>query len=153
MCASLCVPLPSSSFVPCVLHGLSSVQLVHSEGCRGVFLHFFQILVSTMLWKIVYVTGVSFVPGTPKPGPYSPPSVGRQEHHVELNSAVGQRVGGPICLGGHCGLAEFVCLVAIGGTGMWNDCEGIELASRASLLQKVGRGVCCNYAIGMGVID
>ena len=118
-----------------------------------MFLHFFQILILTVLWKIVYVTGVSFVPGTPKPGPYSPPSVGRQEHHVELNSAVGQRVGGPICLGGHRGLAEFVCLVAIGGTGMWNDCEGIELASRASLLQKVGRGVCCNYAIGMGVID
>jgi len=101
-------PLPSSSFLLCVLHGFSSVQLVHSEGRRGVFLHVFQILISTMPWKVVYVTGVSLVPGTPKPGPYSPHTVGRQERRVELNSAVSQRVGGPICLGGHCGLAEFL---------------------------------------------
>ena len=111
-------PLPSSSFVLCVLHGLSSVQLVHSEGRRGVFLHFFRILVSTVPRKVVYVTGASFVPGTPKSGPYGHHSVGRQERRVELSSAVGRRVGGPICLGGHRGLAEFVHLVAIGGTGV-----------------------------------
>ena len=56
------------------------------------------------------------MPGTPKPGPYGHHSVGRQERRVELSSAVGRRVGGPICLGGHRGLAEFVCSVAIGGT-------------------------------------
>ena len=57
------------------------------------------------------------MPGTPKPGPYGHHPVGRQERRVELSSAVGRRVGGPICLGGHRGLAEFVRLVAIGGTG------------------------------------
>ena len=61
------------------------------------------------------VIGASFMPGTPKPGPYRHHSVGRQERRVELSSAVGRRVGGPICLGGHCRLAEFVCSVAIGG--------------------------------------
>ena len=65
----------------------------------------------------MYVTGVSFVPGTPKPGPYGHHSVGRQERRVELSLAVSRRVGGPICLGGHYRLAEFICLVAIGGYG------------------------------------
>ena len=60
--------------------------------------------------------GASFVPGTPKLGPYGHHPVGRQERCVELSSAVGRRAGGPICLGGHCRLAEFVCSVAIGGT-------------------------------------
>ena len=57
------------------------------------------------------------MPGTPKLGPYGHHSVGRQEYYVELSSVVSRRVGGPICLGGHRGLAEFVRLVAIGGTG------------------------------------
>ena len=83
-----------------------------------MFLHFFRILVSTVPRRVVYVTGASFVPGTPKSGPYGHHSVGRQERRVELSSAVGRRVGGPICLGGHRGLAEFVHLVAIGGTGV-----------------------------------
>ena len=57
------------------------------------------------------------MPGTPKPGPYGHHPVGRQERRVELSSAVGRRVGGPIYLGGHCRLAEFIRLVAIGGMG------------------------------------
>ena len=40
-------------------------------------------------------------------------------------------MGGPICLTGTIGLAKFVCLVAIGGTGVENDCKGIELAAQA----------------------
>lgn len=77
------------------------------------------------------VTGVSFVPGTPKPGTYGHHSVGRQERRVELSSAVGRHAGGPICLGWHRGLAEFVHSVTIEGTGVWNDRDGIELASGA----------------------
>ena len=57
VCLVVC-PLPSSllSFVytmGCALW-VMSVQLVHSEGHRGVFLHFFRILVSTVPRKVVY---------------------------------------------------------------------------------------------------
>jgi hypothetical protein len=33
--------------------------------------------------------------------------------------------------GRHHRLAEFVCLVAVGGTGVGNDREGVELAAQA----------------------
>ena len=56
------------------------------------------------------------MPGTSKLDPYGHHPIGRQERRVELSSVVGRRVGGPICLGGHRGLAEFVRSVAIGGT-------------------------------------
>ena len=42
------------------------------------------------------------------------------------------RVGGPICLAGTIGLLSlFVCLVAIGGMGVGNDCKGIKLTAQA----------------------
>ena len=48
------------------------------------------------------------------------------------NSAVDWRVGGPICLAGTIGLLSlFVCLVAVGGTGVGNDREGVELTAQA----------------------
>jgi hypothetical protein len=40
-------------------------------------------------------------------------------------------VGGPICLAGTIGFAEFVCLVTVGGTGVENNCKGIKLAAQA----------------------
>ena len=47
------------------------------------------------------------------------------------NSAVDWRVGGPICLAGTIGLLSFVCLVAVGGTGVGNDRKGVELTAQA----------------------
>ena len=70
------------------------------------------------------------MPGAPKPGPYGPPTVGRHELRTGLSSAVDWRVGGPICLAGTIGLLSlFVRLVAIGGTGVENDREGVELTA------------------------
>ena len=41
-------------------------------------------------------------------------------------------MGGPICLAGAIGLLSlFVCLVAVGGTGVENDRKGIEVAAQA----------------------
>ena len=41
-------------------------------------------------------------------------------------------MGGPICLTGTVGLLNlFVCLVAIGGTGVGNNCKGIKLTTQA----------------------
>ena len=41
-------------------------------------------------------------------------------------------MGGPICLAGTIGLLSlFVCLVAVGGIGVENDCKGIKLAAQA----------------------
>ena len=41
-------------------------------------------------------------------------------------------MGGPICLAGTIGLLSlFVCLVAVGGTGVENDHKGIKLAAQA----------------------
>ena len=49
-----------------------------------------------------------------------------------LSSAVDWRVGGPICLAGTIGLLSlFVRSVAVGGTGVENDREGVELAAQA----------------------
>ena len=72
------------------------------------------------------------MPGAPGPGPYSPPTVGRQELRMGLSSAVDWRVGGPICLAGTIGLLSLVVyLVAIGGTGVENNCKGIKLTAQA----------------------
>ena len=40
-------------------------------------------------------------------------------------------MGGPICLAGTIGFTKFVCLVAIGGIGVENNCKGIKLAAQA----------------------
>ena len=41
-------------------------------------------------------------------------------------------MGGPICLVGTIGLLSlFVCSVAVGGMGVGNDREGVELAAQA----------------------
>ena len=40
-------------------------------------------------------------------------------------------MGGPICLAGTIGFAEFVCLVAVGGIGVENNYKGIKLAAQA----------------------
>ena len=41
-------------------------------------------------------------------------------------------MGGPICLAGTVGLLSlFVCLVAVGGTGVGNDCKGIKVTVQA----------------------
>ena len=40
-------------------------------------------------------------------------------------------MGGPICLAGTIGFTEFVYLVAVGGTGVENNCKGIKLAAQA----------------------
>ena len=41
-------------------------------------------------------------------------------------------MGGPICLIGTVGLLSlFVCLVAIGGIGVGDDCKGIKLTIQA----------------------
>ena len=48
------------------------------------------------------------------------------------NSAVNWRMGGPICLTGTIGLLSlFICLVAIGGTGVGNNRKGIKLTAQA----------------------
>ena len=73
-----------------------------------------------------------FLPGALRPGPYGSPTVGRQELRIGLSSAVNWRVGGPICLAGTIGLLSlFVRSVAVGGTGVENDREGVELAAQA----------------------
>ena len=40
-------------------------------------------------------------------------------------------MGGPICLAGTIGFAKFICLVAVGGTGVENNCKGIKLTAQA----------------------
>ena len=40
-------------------------------------------------------------------------------------------MGGPICLAGTVGFAEFVYLVAVGGIGVENNYKGIKLAAQA----------------------
>ena len=41
-------------------------------------------------------------------------------------------MGGPICLAGTIGLLSlFICLVAVGGMGVENDREGVELTAQA----------------------
>ena len=40
-------------------------------------------------------------------------------------------MGGPICLAGTIGFAEFVCLVAIRGIGVENNYKGIKLTAQA----------------------
>ena len=72
------------------------------------------------------------MPSAPRPGPYSPPTVGRQELRIGLSLAVDWRVGGPIYLVGTIGLLSLVVhLVAIGGTGVENDYKGVKLTTQA----------------------
>ena len=41
-------------------------------------------------------------------------------------------MGGPICLAGTIGLLSlFIHSVAVGGTGVGNDCKGVKLAVQA----------------------
>ena len=40
-------------------------------------------------------------------------------------------MGGPICLAGTIGFAEFVCLVTIGGIGVENNYKDIKLTAQA----------------------
>ena len=61
--------------------------------------------------------GASFVPNTPKLGPYGHHSVGRQERRVELSFGGRSACGRAHLPGGHRGHAEGF-LVAIGGTGV-----------------------------------
>ena len=72
------------------------------------------------------------MPSAPGPGPYSPPTVGRQELRIGLSSAVNWRMGGPICLAGTIGLLSLVVhSVAIGGIEVENDHMGVELTTQA----------------------
>ena len=40
-------------------------------------------------------------------------------------------MGGPIYLAGTIGFAKFVYLVAVGGTGVENNCKGIKFTTQA----------------------
>ena len=69
------------------------------------------------------------MPNTLKLGPYGPLTVGRQAQEVEFG---GQLACGRAHLPSrHYRLTEFVCSVAVGGTGVENNHEGIKLTAQA----------------------
>ena len=67
--------------------------------------------------------------GTPKLGPYGPPTVGRQAQEVEFSGWLA--CGRAHLPSRHYRLAEFVCSVAVGGIGVENDREGVKLTAQA----------------------
>ena len=69
---------PFLSFVYHLMY-IAPFSLSIAKDHRGVSSTSFKYSFQLAAESCMYVTGVSFVPSTPKLGPYSPPTVGRQE--------------------------------------------------------------------------
>ena len=128
ICLNICLLSSSSlSFIYCIIYiALFSLSIV--KDYRGVSSTSFKYLFQPAAESYIYYKGV-FLPSTPKLGPYSPPTVGRQAQEVEFSGQLAYRRAH--LPNRHYRLTKFICSVTVGGIKMENNHKGIKLTTQA----------------------